>query len=240
MLKYEAIAHDIQKSIEDGTLKPGEKLPTVVELCDVYGVSKITVKRAMEWLTEIGLIISKRGSGTYVKTSTPMFSDPLSMGVNDRARGFTAEHADSGCTVTSDVHDFQIVNPDEQVARRLGITCEDFTYYICRTRLVDGLPIVIERTYMPIDLIPGFKRKHLYGSIYSYINDQLGLKISSFHRAIRAVPASEEDAPRLAIEAGEPLLEFEQIGYLDDGEPFEYSISRNVGSRYTLHNITLN
>ena len=65
--KYEAIAADIRRSIEDGTLKPGDKLPTVVEFCELYSVSKITVKRAIEQITEEGLITSRRGSGTYVK-----------------------------------------------------------------------------------------------------------------------------------------------------------------------------
>lgn len=65
--KYEAIAADIRRSIEDGTLKPGDKLPIVVEFCELYSVSKITVKRAIEQITEEGLITSRRGSGTYVK-----------------------------------------------------------------------------------------------------------------------------------------------------------------------------
>ena len=52
--KYEAIAADIRRSIEDGALKPGDKLPTVVEFCELYGVSKITVKRAIEQITEEG------------------------------------------------------------------------------------------------------------------------------------------------------------------------------------------
>ncbi len=54
--KYEAIAADIRRSIEDGALKPGDKLPTVVEFCELYSVSKITVKRAIEQITEEGLI----------------------------------------------------------------------------------------------------------------------------------------------------------------------------------------
>ena len=73
MLKYETIAQDIQSRIEDGDLVPNDKLPTVVDLCDRYGVSKITVKRAFEILTEKGLIASKRGSGTYVKNITELF-----------------------------------------------------------------------------------------------------------------------------------------------------------------------
>lgn len=66
--KYEAIAADIRRSIEDGALKPGDKLPTVVEFCELYSVSKITVKRAIEQITEEGLITSRRGSGTSLRT----------------------------------------------------------------------------------------------------------------------------------------------------------------------------
>lgn len=66
--KYEAIAADIRRSIEDGALKPGDKLPTVVEFCELYGVSKITVKRAIEQITEEGLITSRRGSAPTSRT----------------------------------------------------------------------------------------------------------------------------------------------------------------------------
>lgn len=78
-----------------------------------------------------------------------------------------------------------------------------------------------------------------YASIYSFIREQCGLKISSFHRTIRAVAATEEEAERLDTKPGSPLLELTQIGFLDSGATFEYSISRNVGDRFELHNVTL-
>lgn len=239
MSKYESIASDIQQSISDGTLQPGDKLPTVVELCETYAVSKITVKRALEQLAEQGLVASRRGSGTYVKETSGLQDGLLGNWQADRARGFTAEHEEYGKSVTSVVYDFHICNPPEDVAKLLNITTEDFTYYDCRVRLTDGTPIVIEYTYMPLDLIPGLKKSHLYQSIYSYIRDELGLKISSFHRAVRAVRATEEEAQRLDCSPGDPLLELEQVGFLDSGIPFEYSISRNVGDRTELHNVTL-
>ena len=237
--KFETIAADVQRSIEDGTLKPGDKLPTVVELCELFGVSKITVKRAMDQLAELGLVTSRRGSGTYVKemAGLPLGMQPTAL--SDRAGGFTAEHRGSDDKVTSMVYDFSIKNPPVEVARLLNLSVEDFTYHHCRTRLLNGVPIVIEYTYMPLELIPGLKKKNLYGSVYTYINGTLGLKISSFHRTIRAVRASEEEAERLNIAVDDPLLELEQVGFLDSGVPFEYSISRNVGDRYELHNVTL-
>ena len=250
MLKYQAIAADIQRSIEDGSLKPNDKLPTVVELCQIYDVSKITVKRAFDILVEKGLIASRRGSGTFVKSSQDM-SDPRGTGTyikgdagtlgftrSDRARGFTVEHQDEGA-ITSVVYDFSIVTPPEKVARHLGIQPDDFTYHHCRVRCLDERPIVIEYTYMPLDLIPGLKKSQLYKSVYSYIQETLGYKISSFHRIIRAVSATEEEAERLQTAPGTPLLELEQIGFFDDGTAFEYSVSRNVGDRSELRDVNV-
>lgn len=239
MPKYENIAADIRRSIEDGALQPGEKLPTVVELCEIYAVSKITVKRALEHLAELGLVTSRRGSGTFVKETAGLPPSMLFTGHEDRAEGFTRQHEKRGDTVDSVVYDFQIKTPSEEIARYLSIDPEDFTYYIVRVRRSNGVPIVIEYTYMPIALIPGLKKSHLYGSIYSYIKGELGLKISSFHRTVRAIPATPEEAERLDCKPNDPLLELEQIGFLDSGTPFEYSRSRNVGDRYELHNITL-
>ena len=107
--KYEAIAADIRRSIEDGALKPGDKLPTVVEFCELYSVSKITVKRAIEQITEEGLVTSRRGSGTYVKDTAGLPDQAFFQGKNDRAQGFSYEHR--GEKVTSVVYDFSIGNP---------------------------------------------------------------------------------------------------------------------------------
>ena len=171
--KYEAIAADIRRSIEDGSLKPGDKLPTVVEFCELYSVSKITVKRAIEQITEEGLITSRRGSGTYVKDTAGLPGQVFFQGKNDRAQGFSYEHR--GEKVTSVVYDFSIVNPPAEVATQLGMAEDDFAYHIVRVREVDGQPIVIEYTYMPLELIPGLKKKDLYASVYSFIREQLSL-----------------------------------------------------------------
>lgn len=254
MLKYQAIAADIQRSIEAGALRPNSKLPTVVELCEAYGVSKITIKRAIDLLTDKGLISSRRGSGTYVKNTTELFEqtgieridgtadgddDSFAFSHSDRAAGFTKEHEGEGKKVSSVVYDFSIVNPPANIARHLNIQPDDFAYYHCRARCLDGEPMVIEYTYMPLELIPGLKRSQLYVSVYDYLQNTLGLKISSFHRILRAVPATEEEAERLNTKPGVPMLEIAQVGFLDDGTPFEYSISRYEGTRGEIREINV-
>ena len=254
MLKYQAIAADIQRSIEAGALRPNSKLPTVVELCEAYGVSKITIKRAIDLLTDKGLISSRRGSGTYVKNTTELFEqtgieridgtadggdDSFAFSHSDRAAGFTKEHEGEGKKVSSVVYDFSIVNPPANIARHLNIQPDDFAYYHCRARCLDGQPMVIEYTYMPLDLIPGLKRSQLYLSVYDYLKNTLGLKISSFHRILRAVPATEEEAERLNTKPGVPMLEIAQVGFLDDGTPFEYSVSRYEGTRGEIREVNV-
>ena len=212
-------------------------------------------KRAFEILTEKGLIASKRGSGTYVKNTTELFDtggvDPLLVGKDgtredtfgftrpDQPIGFTASHSARGRSVSSVVYDFSVTNPPESVARHLSISPDDFTYYFCRVRCLEDDPITIEYTYMPIDVTPGLKRDQLYHSVYSFVQDTLGLKISSFHRIIRAVGATEEEAARLRLDAGTPLLEISQVGFLDDGTPFEFSVARSNGMRSELRDVNV-
>ena len=131
------------------------------------------------------------------------------------------------------------MNPPANIARHLNIRPDDFAYYHCRVRCLDGQPMVIEYTYMPLDLIPGLKRSQLYLSVYDYLKNTLGLKISSFHRILRAVPATEEEAERLDTKPGVPMLEIAQVGFLDDGTPFEYSVSRYEGTRGEIREVNV-
>lgn len=165
--------------------------------------------------------------------------DSFAFSQSDRAAGFTEKHASLGKKISSVIYDFSIVNPPEDVARHLNIHPEDFTYHHCRVRCLDDEPMVIEYTYMPLDLIPGLKRSQLYLSVYDYIQNALGLKISSFHRIFRAVPASAEEAKRLQTAPGIPMLEIAQVGFLDDGTPFEYSVSRYEGTRGEIRDINV-
>ena len=165
--------------------------------------------------------------------------DSFAFSHSDRAAGFTKEHEGEGKKVSSVVYDFSIVNPPANIARHLNIQPDDFAYYHCRARCLDGEPMVIEYTYMPLELIPGLKRSQLYLSVYDYLQNTLGLKISSFHRILRAVPATEEEAERLDTKPGVPMLEIAQVGFLDDGTPFEYSVSRYEGTRGEIREVNV-
>lgn len=224
MLKYQAVMADIQKHIEDGTYPAYSQLPSVADLCDQYEVSKITVNKALGELETLGLISRRRGSGSFVKRTQQRGKGEFS----GQMDGFMAEHRARGEHVQSKILDFSVVHPKEKVARALDIGEDSFVYHIIRVRLADDKPLAIEYTFMPIDVIPDLKQKHLEASIYSYIEDDLGLKISSAHRTIRACLPSELEQRELMAKPNDPLLEVEQVGFLDDSRAFEYSISRHA------------
>ena len=199
-------------------------------------MSKITIKKAMDELVQQGLIARRRGSGTYVKrVPQPEAQSPSGWDMSSQMAGFCADHP--GVKVTSDVHEFSVVRPKPEVAELLGMDPDEFTYYVCRTRLIDDVPQVIEYTFMPIKLIPDLRERNVESTIYGYIEGDLGLKIGSAHRTLRAVLPNKSEVGWLDVTPTTPLLEVEQVGYLDDGVPFEYSITRHARG-YEFHSVS--
>ena len=238
MLKYEELARTILDELAQGRYQKGDPLPTTPELCRIYGVSNTTVKRAMDELELMGIVARRRGSGVYIKeTSVPMVSGGRQGSSSQQMTGLSSEYQAQNKQVESDVHDFSVVRPDAEVAEKLGMEADEFAYRICRVRKVDGRPLVVEHTSMPLKLIPDLRESTLHASIYGFIEQELGLKIGSAHRVIKAVMPTDDERAWLEIGEREPLLEVRQVAYLADGTPFEYSISRHV-SDYEFYSIS--
>ena len=229
MSKYTQLAATIRADIDNGVYSAGDRLPTIPALCERYAVSNTTVKKAMDELEQQGLVARRRGSGVYVK-STNTLRRSLEGGVSTsgQMQGLSAEYAGTGQKVTSEVHEFSIVHPPQEVAEALDMRTEEFAYKICRVRLTNGVPRNVEYTYMPILVVPGLLEENLYGSIYGYITHELGLKIGSAHRVLKAAMPSEDECAWLRLQANEPVFEVKQVGYLDDGTPFEYSTTHHT------------
>lgn len=235
MAKYDEIAEDIRSGILSGKYNPNEQLPLEKEMCEYYGVSRITIKKAVDELVIQGLVIKRRGSGTFVKAVGGSEVQELSMA--KQFEGFSEANKDK--KVTSKIVKFEVIHPTEEIATKLKITCDDFVYYTVRTRYADDEPYVIDYTYMPIGLIPGIKNDILLNSIYGYIEKDLKLKIKSAHRIIRAILPNELEQEWLKIESNFPILEVEQVGFLDNGQPFEYSKAHHRSDRIEFRTVSI-
>lgn len=229
MLKYEHIAQSIQEQIATGALAANEQLPTTAELCNTYGVSKITIKKAMDELARLGLVARRRGSGTFVIGAQPARDPRMQWNRATKIVGTSAQYRALGKELKTIVHEFSVIRPPERVRDALCLN-EGFTYYICRARSVEDELINIEYAYLPISMVPNLTVEIAQNSIYSYITDVLGMKISSSHASLRAVHPTEEETQWSGIAPMTPLLEVEQTVYLDTGKAFEFSISRNTAA----------
>lgn len=232
MTKYEVISSDIRKKIQNGTFPVNTRLPTEPELGEQYQVSRITVKKAIDQLVSEGFVIKRRGSGTFVK------------GLSEQKGGLSCQSNGLFNTldkskIKSEVLLFEIIPAQDLVAGKLNIQPDDFVYHIIRYRYGDDSWRTLDFCYMPILLIPGLKKEHLYHSIYDYIENQLGFRIQSAHRVITAVRPDRYDRQYLGLTDTDPVLCIEQVGYLDSGVPFEYSTQHHIGDQYEFKTVSL-
>lgn len=221
MQKYIIISNDIRNKISKGEYVANQQIPFEKDLCVEYGSSKMTIKKAVDILVTEGLIIKRRGSGTFVKDLNPEEIERVVMA--NQIRGTTA--LNPGKKVVSKILNFSIVRVPEDAAKKLNVSSDSFVYDIYRVRYIDDKPVVMEKMYMPIDLIPGIKDKNIKGSIYEYIENILQLNIQSAHRTVSARKATDFEAEELGLEKGDPVAVAEQVGYLDTGASFEFSTS---------------
>jgi GntR family transcriptional regulator len=235
MVKYREIAKDLRHRILNKLYLPGAKLPQEKEMCRTYNVSRITIKKAVDELVNAGLVIKRRGAGTFVKSVNDDAVKELSM--VQQFTGFTESNA--GKSISSEIIRFEIVHPSVEVADKLQIDKDGFVYDIIRARYADKEPFVVEYTQMPLDIIPVLKRDVLLDSIYQYIQSGLKLKIQSAHRAIRAMCPNEIEQNYLKVDTSFPMLEVEQVAYLDDGRAFEHSISRHRSDKIIFKTLSI-
>lgn len=236
MEKYKIIADDLATKITSGDLPAGTKLPPENDLCATYNVSRITIKKATDRLQQLGLINKRRGAGTFVKDIPA--AEPTESTLSDVTfTGFSKQF--EGRHVSTMVHLFEIIPAKDEVSEALHLSDDSFVYHIIRTRSVDRTPLVVEYTYMPIDIVPGITKRILQGSIYSHITDTLNLKPQSAHRTIRALLPTKEEQKLFRTRKKFAILEVTQIAYLSDGRIFEYSRSHHRGDKYSFQTVSV-
>lgn len=224
MLKYVEIADIIRERIENQTYPTGSFLPNQVDLVAEFQVSRMTIKKAINILIMEGLVLSKRGSGTKVldhsfwgKETSPV----------TQYQGLSYQMKQRGRNLTSQIIRFEVIVPDQRVQKMLKLTPGEKVYEIIRLRLLDGAPYVLEHSFMPLALVPKLKEAHLLASIYEYLLGELGLRLAGVSRTIQADKSHELDQMYLDCGAHDPILEVEQVVYLENGVPIDYSISHN-------------
>lgn len=233
--KYETIADEIRKRIIEHVYPLERALPDEIHLAQEFGVSRMTMKRALEILVMEGLIYRKRGKGTFILQSS-FQKDRINV-ISKETRGLTQVIGDR--SLRSEVLNFEVKFPSQEVANHLMIELTEPVYEIRRVRYVDDEPYVIELTYMVANIITGITREILEKSVYAYIQEDLGYTITSSHKVIRADKPDEYDQAYLKNDITEPIIEVEQVVYLSNGKPFEYSFARHRYDKFVFSSVNI-
>lgn len=192
------------------------KLKAEDDLAEEYGVSRGTLRQALQGLVEEGLLTQVQGKGTFVAASSG--DAPL-------AQRLVTLHevlAASGQDFTTEVLEQEVVRGPDRIRKMLDLPEHEQLLYI-RRRLVEGEPVVVLENYVRIKLCPGLVEVDFtIVPLFEAIENQCGLEIGWGQRAFVATRAGKW-AGLLHTEVNEPVLYLEQVSYLSDGEPLEYS-----------------
>ncbi len=235
MAKYKDIADTIREKILIGEYKYGQKLPYERILCVSYNCNKETMKRALSILVDEGLIVRRRGSGTFVKDYDAQEAHKDFETVHQNS--FSKRHGIEN--VQTEVISFNVVHASKEVSDRLQVNEGDFVYHLIRIRSLHNVPKTVEITYMPLSIFPNLTASDVSGSLYSYIDEKMGLKVQSGHKLITSLLSTPLEQEYLNVAKGYPVIQIEQVAYLDSGVIFEYSISRQVCEGFELSTVEI-
>jgi len=201
-----------------GSPGPGERLGAERELAARLGVSRSTLRAALDVLETAGVVHRVRGrsGGIFVserrveRDLTSLTSLPAYM----RRQGFQ-----SGARVLSTA----TVGADAETAAALGVPEGALVLEVVRVRLADEQPISLERARFPADRFPGLLDRSLSGSLYELLESGYGLRPSEAEERVEVVGATAAEARVLEVRAGAPLVAIARTAWSEDGHPFERS-----------------
>ena len=235
MLKQDAITplyvqlmEELETSIRNGVYKPGDKIMTEAEMAKEYGVSLITVRKAVGSLMEKGLVVRKQGKGTFV--TKPKYSRNMK-----KLQSFTEMCEQMGVKPGAQVLENRLIMADKKVADRLGIEPGSNVVYISRLRLADGEPVQVEKSYVPLKFAFLLEEDLNNGSMFECLKEKAGAKVASSEKMIELCRATAEEAALMDVKKGDYLLFVKSTAYDENGEPMYAGIQLINGDRFSLY-----
>ncbi|MDW0109891.1 GntR family transcriptional regulator [Sporosarcina aquimarina] len=200
-------------------------IPSERELSELFGVSRMTVRQSLTNLVKEGLLYREKGRGTFV--AEEKMEQPL-----NGLTSFTEDMKARGLSPGTKLIGFSQVRPDPQIRARLGLSSEALVHKVVRIRYADNTPMAIERSYLPVDLLPTLSEEALQGSLYAFIEQQEKLVIGQATQRMEAALAKKEDAEYLQIAIPAAVVQIERVSTLEDGRTFEVVRSTYRSDRY--------
>ncbi|SNS58426.1 GntR family transcriptional regulator [Noviherbaspirillum humi] len=228
---YQQIKALITQSLQAGEWKPGELIPSEVDLATRFKVSQGTVRKAIDELAAENLVVRRQGKGTFVAT-------------HHEARAqfrFLRLMPDAGEPHSADnkILDVKRLRAPSEVARILDIKAGDSVVCIKRVQSFDGAATIVEEIWLPGSIFKGLTAERLSeykGPMYGLFESEFGTRMIRASEKIRAVAADEATAQLLGTVTGTPLLSVERTSYTYGDKPVEVRRSLYLTDRHHYQN----
>jgi GntR family transcriptional regulator len=224
---YYQLKEQLALLIRDGLLAVNTQLPSEPELGDTLGISRGTVRQAIDGLVSEGRLRRVHGVGTFV-TEPPH----TSLFITQRFTSFAEDMREMNVPFSTRVITQRRIKAEGRLVTKLQIAPGESVLYLERLGRAEGEPFVISFTYLPEALCPGlFERNLADRPLYDVLEKDYGLRLARAERTLEASVADDYEASLLEIPVGSPIHFMHSLAYLDDGQPVEYSRLRFRGDK---------
>lgn len=226
---HEQVRNVLIHSIEAGEFPDG-RLPSEARLCERFGVSRITVRRAVSDLEAMGVVERQQGRGTFVVQRRSSLGTMSVQGFSDQLTG--------GSTPTRRIVGRDVAPADARTAEALGVTRGSPVLRLIRVFSIDGLPVGIDDSTYSLDRYPGFEQRiDDETSTYRVLREEYGARIARVERLIGIAYTDAQTAEWLDRPENDPLVLIEKVATDEDGHAVHTSRVLSVPSRMTLRTV---
>ena len=223
---YHQLEEVLKAEIESGRWRPGEQIPTESQLVDNFGVSKITVRQALQGLVDLGYIRREHGRGTFV--SKRKFDEgPREL------TSFSEEMRGHNLQASSRILAREIAEAEGRVAEALEVPLGSAVLVLKRLRLANGEPLSVQTAHIPAALVPGLEIDG-NNSLYEVLQTRYHLYAARARETYLAATADRSVTRLLRVRLGSAVFRVERVTYLTNDKPFEFVQSTIRGDRYSI------
>jgi GntR family transcriptional regulator len=227
--RYHQVYVTLRTWVLDGTYKPGDQIPTEPQLCEMFEVSRITVRKAIDHLAREGWLLRQQGRGTFVQLSAAKTSAAADLElVRDRVAGIAAATEVANLRVTE-------CYPDEETSAALAILEGERVQRATHVRTLKGVPLGLITTFVPLDVARRVKSAEMARQPMFELLATAGIQIARADQYIGATLAGVEVATALEIEVGAPMLRLTRIVFDFGGRAVERVVALYRADAYQYH-----
>ena len=220
--KYIQLYNRLLEQIENKKLQEGDKLPSEKELMEKYNMSRDTVRKALNMLVQDGHIEKAKGKVATV-ASRNQFNFPISA-----IKSFKELHV--GIENSTYVENLEIVKGEKEIIKKLGISKDE--EYFKLIRKIEGERIIIDKDYIPRKYVANIPLKAAQDSLYEYLENDLGMKISYCTKEITVHKVTDEDRELLDMKDFDMVVVVKSFTYLEGGHLFQYTEARHRPDKF--------